>query len=82
MAAQRNRSHILLDERHVETVPIEQAKRKKLYYILEGHGAVYVKDGAFFKSQGGLTAAWGRAWRPVRAHDIEAARALGQIKPA
>ena len=55
-------------------------KLKKLYYILEGHAAVYVKVGSFFISQGGLTAPWGRAWRPVYADGIEAARALGEIK--
>ncbi len=31
-------------------------ERKKLYYIHEGHAAVYVKVGSFFISQGGLAA--------------------------
>lgn len=44
----------------------------------EGRGAtVYVKEGTFFRSQGGLTEEWGKTWRPVDAESIEHARRIG-----
>lgn len=48
------------------------------YYVLVHPWAVYVKEGEFFKSQGGLTAKWGQAWRCVRATSIEDARQKGE----
>ena len=38
---------------------------------------VYVKEGEFFKSQGGLTDEWGKSWIPVQAESIEHARSVG-----
>lgn len=41
-------------------------------------GAVFVKEGDFFESQGGLTEEWGRGWVAIEAESIEDARAQGQ----
>ncbi len=49
-----------------------------LFYILVEPWAVYVKEGEFFASQGGLTSAWGESWRPVYAQDVEDARNVGE----
>jgi len=51
-----------------------------LYYILETHAGVYVKEGKFFESQGGLTEDWGKNWRPVNADSIEHAKSMGKKK--
>ena len=50
------------------------------YYILVEPWAVYVKEGNFFESQGGLTSDWGKYWRPVYADSIEHARLIGQTQ--
>lgn len=39
-----------------------------------GTGAIFVKEAGFFESQGGLTADWGKAWKPVVAKSIIDAR--------
>ena len=41
-------------------------------------GVVFVKESSFFEKQGGLTEPWGRDWKPLRAHSIDAARRLGE----
>lgn len=41
-------------------------------------GSVFVKEAGFFRSQGGLTEEWGRAWVPVHANSIEHAREIGK----
>jgi len=51
-----------------------------LYYILIEPWAVYVKEGEFFKSQGGLEKDWGKYWIPVQADGIEHARSIGLYK--
>lgn len=38
---------------------------------------VYVKEGAFFRSQGGMTEEWGKHWQSIDAVDIEDARRKG-----
>jgi hypothetical protein len=45
------------------------------HYVLCNSGsALFVKEAKFFESQGGLTETWGKAWVPVEATSIEAAR--------
>lgn len=47
------------------------------YYVLpRNHGSSFVKEGDFFRSQGGLKDDWGTNWIPVRAESIETARRL------
>ena len=46
------------------------------HYVHCNGAALSVKEASFFESQGGLTASWGKAWRPVAASGIEAAREL------
>lgn len=48
------------------------------YYILIEPWAVYVKEGIFFESQGGLEKGWGQDWRLVYASSIEHARDKGK----
>ncbi len=55
-------------------------EKEGTYYICETFAAVYVKEGEFFKSQGGLTDDWGQWWRPVHAKSCEHARSMGRIK--
>lgn len=50
----------------------------KDYYILRTNGIVYVKEGEFFVSQGGLTQAWGKSWEKISALSTEHARRLGK----
>lgn len=38
---------------------------------------VYVKEGAFFRAQGGLTADWGKRWQAIDAADVDDARRKG-----
>lgn len=47
-----------------------------LYYVHWNGASWYVKEGAFFRAQGGLTKPWGKAWRPLHAESIEDARKL------
>jgi hypothetical protein len=42
-----------------------------------GPECVVVKEAGFFAEQGGLTAKWGKSWRPVVADSIEHAREVG-----
>ena len=48
------------------------------YYICIKRWAVYVKEGEFFKNQGGLVEDWGKNWTPVEAESIEHARKIGE----
>lgn len=48
------------------------------YMVLIEPWGVYVKERAFFIEQGGGREEWGKAWRPVEARDIEAARNKGK----
>jgi hypothetical protein len=50
----------------------------KNYMVLIQPWGVYVKERSFFVEQGGLRDLWGRAWRPVKASSIEAARNKGR----
>ena len=38
---------------------------------------VYVKEGEFFRSQGGLTEDWGKAWKAIDAESVDDARRKG-----
>lgn len=49
------------------------------YYVHFNGAAVFVKEAEFFKSQGGLTEDWGKAWKWLEADGIEHARLLGEI---
>ncbi len=57
-----------------------EAPHVPTHYILVKPWAVYVKEAAFFRRQGGLAQAWGREWRPVIAGSIEEARAIGEVR--
>lgn len=48
------------------------------YYVLIEPYAVYVKEGKFFKDQGGLKEEWGKNWKPIIAEGIEHARLIGE----
>lgn len=48
--------------------------KMKEYFIHHNGAAVFVKTGAFFRSQGGLIQPWGKVWRQVRASSLEQAR--------
>lgn len=48
----------------------------QLYYVTYNGGAWFVKESAFFLTQGGLSQDWGRNWRPISAGSIEDARRL------
>lgn len=48
------------------------------YMVLIQPWAVYVKEKSFFIQQGGQRDEWGKAWRPVSASSIEAAREKGK----
>lgn len=48
------------------------------FYISVNHWAVYVKEGDFFREQGGLREKWGTTWIPVSAGSIEEAREVGK----
>lgn len=48
------------------------------YYVVRNSGrCVFVKEGVFFASQGGLTADWGKHWTKITAASIEHARRIG-----
>lgn len=53
------------------------------YYLLLKNGTVYVKEGEFFEAQKKQTEEtcpkdrWWKAWVPVQASSIEAARVIG-----
>lgn len=47
------------------------------YYINANSAGVYVKEGEFFKSQGGLTKKWGKSWELIQARDLDDARQIG-----
>lgn len=44
------------------------------YFVLVQGNTVYVKEGQFFRAQGGTTADWGKAWRAIDANSVEDAR--------
>lgn len=49
------------------------------HYVHRNPGQkVFVKEAAFFASQGGLREEWGRSWTPVTADSIEDARRIGE----
>lgn len=47
------------------------------HYVHYNGATVFVKEAAFFVSQGGLQKEWGRAWHPVTATSIGDARRKG-----
>lgn len=47
------------------------------HYVLANAAGVYVKDAAFFASQGGLADDWGKSWEPVIAGSLYDARNAG-----
>jgi hypothetical protein len=51
---------------------------EKVFFVLCHNGIVYVKEEAFFVSQGGLTEDWGKDWIKVKAFDMEEARDRGR----
>lgn len=66
-------------------VAIEHREREEGEYYVHRNagGAVFVKEAAFFASQGGLVEEWGKGWIKVRATSIEHARTVGdQTLPA
>lgn len=51
---------------------------QKEHFVLVKPYGVYVKEGQFFRSQGGLVQPWGRSWRRLFAMSIEDARKKGE----
>jgi hypothetical protein len=56
---------------------------RDVYMVMcnEFSGCVFVKDLAFFRSQGGFTQKWGETWVPIVATSIEDARERGCSLP-
>lgn len=51
----------------------------KTYYVHKNSGgAWFVKEGEFFKSQGGIVEEWGKNWSPIRATSVAHARLIAQ----
>ncbi|MFU5001894.1 dATP/dGTP pyrophosphohydrolase domain-containing protein [Pseudomonas paraeruginosa] len=49
------------------------------YFVMRNAGgAVFVKHGLFFVSQGGLTEDWGKNWTRIRAGSLKHARQIGE----
>lgn len=49
-------------------------------YYWHWNGSVYfIKEAEFFEAQGGLTAEWGKAWKPIEADTIEHARTKAEL---
>lgn len=58
---------------------IDFAYDGKEYFVHRNPGgAVFVKEGQFFRDQGGETEEWGKAWTRVVASGIEHARVIGE----
>lgn len=51
---------------------------KPTHYVLFNGGAHFVKEAAFFESQGERTEVWGKRWRPVVSSSCEEARVLSK----
>lgn len=50
------------------------------HYVHKNSGeALFVKEADFFRSQGGLTEQWGKAWTPVVARSIGEARRKASV---
>lgn len=49
------------------------------FYVSYNGFSVFVKESAFFISQGGLTEDWGKGWTLVYADTIEHARTKGEL---
>ena len=49
----------------------------KQAYVLIKEAGVYVKEGEFFASQGGLDSDWGSAWEQIEAKTLHEARRIG-----
>ena len=52
---------------------------REVYFVHYNGASVFVKEGEFFKSQGGLKEPWGEHWVPVVATSIEDAREKGYV---
>lgn len=50
----------------------------KKFYVMFNGAAWFVKDAAYFESQGGLTEKWGKEWVPLWANSIQHARELAK----
>jgi hypothetical protein len=50
----------------------------KHYVLIKPYG-VYVKEGKFFESQGGLTEDWGLHWEKIDAESLDDARETAHI---
>lgn len=58
--------------------PSPEPKEEKTFYVSKNCADVIsVKEGEFFKSQGGLTQKWGKDWKPLQAFSIGDARRKG-----
>ena len=56
----------------------DKAHRPGRYRVLIEPWAVYVKDAAYFESQGGLKEKWGERWVEIEAESIYDAREKGK----
>jgi len=59
--------------------PTEWCDRPKTFYIHRNEGkAIFVKEAAFFESQGGLIQPWGNVWHRIFANSLAEARTVAE----
>lgn len=61
----------------LEAIAIPSVSPEGRFMIQNNGGRVFVKELAYFATQGGFSHSWGRSWIRVAATDIEAAREFG-----
>ncbi len=50
------------------------------FFVMWNGSAWFVKEGTFFRQQGGLVQSWGFKWRPLYADTIEHARDKARLE--
>lgn len=60
----------------------ERPRNAAPYYVHWNGATALVKDGRFFREQGGLEKDWGRGWAGIRADNIEHARDICELMQA
>ncbi|HBO4117078.1 dATP/dGTP pyrophosphohydrolase domain-containing protein [Pseudomonas aeruginosa] len=66
-------------DKAIEHVRADEPVDDNNYFVMRNAGgAVFVKHGPFFVSQGGLTEDWGKNWKHIRAGSLMHARQVGE----
>ncbi|MGC6777829.1 dATP/dGTP pyrophosphohydrolase domain-containing protein [Pseudomonas aeruginosa] len=66
-------------DRAIEHDRADEPVDDNTYFVMRNAGgAVFVKHGPFFVSQGGLTEDWGKNWKRIRAGSLKHARQVGE----